>query len=54
MVSKKVKNTQTFLNWENQTWYWEMLVFFRLGMGPLEMHRKSPGEGGGGVLATFF
>ena len=42
MVSKK----STFLNWENQTWYWEKMWLFSIGNGaeirPLEMGRKSP------------
>ena len=37
----------TFLNWENQTWYWEQRWLFSIGNGaeiqPLEMGRKSPG-----------
>ena len=57
MVSKKSKKKKkkkkkknffffTFLNWENQTWYWERRWLFLIGNGaeiqPLEMGRKGP------------
>ena len=55
VVSKKSKKKKkkkknffffTFLNWENQTWYWEKRWQFLIGNGaeirPLEMGRKGP------------
>ena len=57
MVSKKSKKKKklkkkkknfffTFLNWENQTWYWEKRWLFFIWNGaeirPLEMGRKGP------------
>ena len=49
MVSKKKEKKIfffTFLNWENQTWYWEKRWLFLIGNGakirPPEMDRKSP------------
>ena len=50
-LKKKVKKKKnifffTFLNWENQTWYWGKRWLFLIGNGaeiqPLEMGRKCP------------
>ena len=52
MVPKKVKKKKKifffpFLNWENQTWYWEKKRLFSIANGaeirPLEKGRKGPG-----------
>ena len=46
VVSEKKYFFFTFLNWENQTWYWEKIWLFSIGnvaeIQPLEMGRKSP------------
>ena len=59
LVSKKSKKKKfffTFLNWENQTWYWEKGWLFLIGNGaenwPLEMGRKGPDLVNGSFAAT--